>query len=105
MYFNEFKKEAFYPHTINEIMDYYHLTIKDISSEFQIPYRTVQNWAGGISSPPDYIIKMIWCIIVDEEIRKDYRRDLNKLYDQLDRASDLLHDQRFSEAIDLIDNL
>ena len=103
MYFNEVKK-AFYPHTINDIMNYYNLTIKDISDNFQIPYRTVQNWAGGVSSPPPYIIRLIWFNIVNEELIEDYKTESKKHYELLDRASDLLHDSRIKEAISLIDN-
>jgi hypothetical protein len=104
MFFNEIKT-AFYPHTINDLMTYYNLTIKDISDTFQIPYRTVQNWAGGVTNPPPYIIRMIWVILVNEELIEDYKKEVNHYYDGLGRASDLLHDQRFTEAISLIDNL
>ena len=41
------------------------LTIKGISDRFEIPYRTVQNWANGQRECPVYIIKMM-----DEILRK-----------------------------------
>lgn len=103
MYFNELKK-AFYPHSIKDIMEYYNLSIKDISVRFDIPYRTVQNWAGGVSSPPSYVIKLIWRDIVNDNLIEDYKTASKNHYKLLDRASDLLHDERYKEAMSLIDN-
>lgn len=88
-----------------EFIEYHNLTMKEVSDEFHIPYRTVQNWAGGVSSPPKYVIDMMYRIYagMSELI---VTNELLKKYDEgLDRASDLLHDQRILEATSLIDNL
>ena len=98
---NDIKEASF---TINDIMHYFGFTIKDISEKFNIPYRTVQNWAGGVSSPPPYVISMIWLIICDDDIIDYSKRENERLNNILDRASDLLHDGRYIEAISLIDN-
>lgn len=98
---NDIKEASF---TINDIMHYFGFTIKDISERFNIPYRTVQNWAGGVSTPPPYIIRMIWWIICDEDTIEYANREYKQLNDVLDRARDLLHDERYKEAISLIDN-
>ena len=95
-------KEASF--TINDIMDHFGLSIKEVSEKFEIPYRTVQNWAGGVSTPPPYVISMIWLIICDEDIIEYSKRENKRLNDILDRASDLLHDDRYKEATSLIDN-
>ena len=92
------------PNNINVIMSAYHLTIKDISTTFNIPYRTVQNWAGGVSSPPPYILRMITIIIRYSKTIEFINVQNEHLFDLLDRASDLLHDERYKEAISLIDN-
>lgn len=46
----------------------YRLT--EISEDFGIPYRSVQNWIGGQNSPPAYLVKLIAfaivCQIADE---------------------------------------
>lgn len=44
---------------ISEILESQHITIKSLSDEFQIPYRTVQDWAAGRRSPPEYLPSMI----------------------------------------------
>ena len=43
----------------NQLREKYGLTIKYISDRFNIPYRTVQNWAGGQRECPSYIIGMM----------------------------------------------
>ena len=98
---NDIKETSF---TINDIMRHFGFAIKDISEKFNIPYRTVQNWAGGVSAPPPYIIRMIWAIICDEDTIEYAKREYERLNDVLYRASDLLHDGRYKEAISLIDN-
>jgi len=90
--------------TITEIMSNFNMSIKDISEVFKIPYRTVQNWAGGTSTPPSYIPNMMFDILILDNMLECDKREL-KYYDGvLDRASDLLHDSRIKEAISLIDN-
>lgn len=96
--------EIQYNITISEIMDNFKLSIKDISNIFKIPYRTVQNWAGGVSTPPSYISNMMFDILVLDNMLECDKRELKYYDDVLDRASDLLHDNRIKETISLIDN-
>lgn len=102
MYIKELEKTVC--PNINHIMKCYHLTIKDISERFEIPYRTVQNWVGGVSTPPPYVIKLIWYNIINEDIIEENKIRERNYYNVLDRASDLLHDERYKEAMSLIDN-
>lgn len=58
---------------MRELMKKYNLTIKQISDRFEIPYRTVQNWAneGSNKRPcPSYVKKMM-----DELIQNDRAKD------------------------------
>ena len=45
--------------TIKEICEKYGITQTVLAKRFGIPLRTVQNWAGGQRSAPDYVIRMI----------------------------------------------
>lgn len=51
---------------MQDLMKKYNMTIKQISVRFDIPYRTVQNWAGEKRECPKYIIKMM-----DEILQKN----------------------------------
>lgn len=35
------------------------MNMKQFSSHFEIPYRTVQNWEAGINKCPEYVIRLI----------------------------------------------
>lgn len=45
--------------TIKELMQEYNLNIKGFSDYFEIPYRTVQKWANGERTPPEYLVKLM----------------------------------------------
>lgn len=97
---------------LKDIIITYGLNLKQLSVKFKIPYRSIQNWIGGKSNPPAYVINMMgWILALEDRNRAavDELTEQGKLIDyyglKLDQASDLLHDQRFSEAIDLIDNI
>lgn len=83
---------------IKETMKVYNKSMKDISKDLYIPYRTIQNWCGGVSRPPIYVLRLI-----DEYYWAD--REISKTHDALEKASDLLHDGRIAEAIEIIDNI
>lgn len=83
---------------IKETMKLYDKSMKDISKDLHIPYRTIQNWCGGVSRPPIYVLSLI-----DEYYWAN--REIDKIYWKLDKASDLLHDGRIAEAIELIDHI
>ena len=35
------------------------LTVKQFSTLYEIPYRTIQNWEYGLSEPPKYLFKLM----------------------------------------------
>jgi hypothetical protein len=35
-----------------------HMTLTQLSQYFGVPYRTVQNWAAGVSQCPEYLMKL-----------------------------------------------
>ena len=45
------------------------LTMKKMSDLLEIPYRTIQNWENGVSTPPPYVERLV--IRELERIRKD----------------------------------
>lgn len=90
---------------LDYLFNEYDFTIKEFSDRFEIPYRTVQNWRNHISEPPLYVIKSIWLNILLLENYTTTLRDINRIYANLEKAQDLLHDKRFSEAIEIIDNI
>lgn len=45
--------------TFKDLKSNYNFKLIDISNEFEIPYRTLQNWLSGVNTPPDYVLKML----------------------------------------------
>lgn len=111
MKFNTIKK-AVRQTTLEVIMDMYDLTLKDISDELNIPYRSLQNWKYGASACPVYVIELIsmyysnkyLILSLSEKIKQD-SRERAIIESKIEKAQDLLHDKRFSEAIEIIDNI
>lgn len=111
MKFNTIQK-AIRQTTLEVIMDMYDLTLKDISTELNIPYRSLQNWKYGASACPVYVIELIsiyysnkyLILSLSEKIKND-DREKAIIEDKIEKAQDLLHDKRFSEAIEIIDNI
>lgn len=105
--------------TVNDIMEVYSLSINDISKFFDIPYRTVQNWASGKAKPSDYVLKMMACIIhlqdaniklssnlADAHGNLEFQiNETEQIRTKLEKAQDLLHDGRIREGIRIIDNI
>lgn len=42
------------------------LSLMALARRFDIPYRTVQDWAAGRRTPPDYVLRMIREILAVE---------------------------------------
>lgn len=57
MTFKEFQKES-------------GMTLTEISEYFEIPYRTVQNWAYGQRKCPEYLLKLM-AFKIDTERSRD----------------------------------
>lgn len=45
--------------TFNEVLEKYGKSISDVSSDFDIPVRTLYSWKSGQRVPPAYIISII----------------------------------------------
>lgn len=91
--------------SIKEISEVYQITIHELSNKFNIPQRTVQNWIYGTNTPPAYIPRMIEHILRLENELEANNKFISRVDKDLELASDLLHDKRFSEAIEIIDNI
>ena len=90
--------------TIHTIMNRFNLSIKEVSDQFEIPYRTVQNWAGGVSTPSNYILIMMYNILDLKGIVAIDNMIIEDLNYKIEKASDLLHDERPAEAMSILDN-
>ena len=90
--------------TIHTIMNSFGLSIKDISDQFGIPYRTVQNWVGEVSTPPNYILIMMYNLLDMISLNKINDMIIDELRDTIEKASDYLHDDRPAEAMSILDN-
>lgn len=44
---------------IRDIAQQEGVSLRKLAEQFNIPYRTVQDWAAGKRTPPDYVINMI----------------------------------------------
>lgn len=90
---------------IKEISETYRITIQELSTKFNIPVRTLQNWIYGTNTPAAYIPRMIEHILRLENELEANNNFIARVDKDLELASDLLHDKRFSEAIEIIDNI
>lgn len=98
------QKEPTIKITIHTIMNSFGLSIKDISDQFGIPYRTVQNWVGGVSTPPNYILIMMYNLLDMISLNKINDMIIDELRNTIEKASDYLHDDRPAEAMSVLDN-
>ena len=53
---------------MNELLKKHNLTLKKISTELKIPYRTVQNWHLGTAEPPLYVLNLIDFYYINKKI-------------------------------------
>lgn len=90
--------------TIHTIMNRFNLTIKEVSDQFNIPYRTVQNWAGGVSTPSSYILIMMYNLLDLKANLAISNIIISELENKIEKASDYLHDDRPTEAMSILDN-
>lgn len=75
---------------INYLKEKYNINNKQISDRFNIPYRTVQNWASGQRECSEYIVKMMEEIIKGEKMSTLLA--IKKLYSKLNGEHDVLED-------------
>ena len=91
--------------TIREMRKSLGNTQSEFADRYNIPFRTVQNWVYGTNTPPAYIPRMIEHILRLENELEANNNFIARIDKDLELASDLLHDKRFSEAIEIIDNI
>ena len=89
---------------IHTIIINFDLSIKNISDIFGIPYRTVQNWVGGVSTPPNYVLIMMYNLLDLKQLCQIDDLIIDELRKTIEQASDLLHDDRAAEAMSVLDN-
>lgn len=42
----------------------------EFSRQFEIPYRTVQDWLAQKRTPPDYVVKLLEYYLINEDLLK-----------------------------------
>lgn len=45
--------------TLDVLLKRYNTTMKRISDELGIPYRTLQNWRGGVTTPARWVLELL----------------------------------------------
>ena len=83
---------------IYNLMVEFGLVPEDLEKDLQIPKRTIENWIYGVSKPSNYMVKLLTCFYSD-------RKYFNWLNERLEKVQDLIHDNRISEAIEILDNI
>lgn len=52
---------------IKEVRHSLNLTQKQFAEEFNIPQRTIENWEGGKTKPPIYVVELLEKVAQKEE--------------------------------------
>ena len=52
-------REAAVARSVADISTLTGLSYRKIAERFGIPYRTMENWSGGKSKPPEYVLLMM----------------------------------------------
>ena len=55
---------------INELIEKSGMNMKGFSEYFHIPYRTVQDWKAGKSTPPAYVLELVEYKLENEKKHK-----------------------------------
>jgi len=55
---------------IKEIRKLTGLSAQKFGDKYDIPLRTIQNWEGGVNTPPPYLVKLLERV-VKEDIEAD----------------------------------
>lgn len=53
--------------TVKEIANAAGMSVRQLAIRFGIPQRTIEQWASGARTPPDYVLRMMEEIIKKEE--------------------------------------
>ena len=59
--------------TIKEIRSLTGLSQQKFGDKYKIPLRTIQNWEGGVNTPPDYLVSLLERV-VKEDITQNITR-------------------------------
>lgn len=84
--------------TIYDVMIKFGKVPEDLQKDLHIPKRTIENWIYGVNKPSDYVVNMINYYYHNQRI-------IGTIYNKLEKAQDLIHDNRISEAMEIIDNI
>lgn len=108
----------------------YNMTRKEVSNKLEIPYRTLEDWEAGKSTPPKYVQKMyleslkdiqpLYTIYLDNEIvasektlaevKEFFKEDLNQCFDSKEEFEyfenfnrELRYSQNINDIMDLLE--
>ena len=56
--------------TIKELRKQTGMTQKQFADYFEIPYRTIQNWEGGVNKCPEYLLRLLQYKLEKEQDNK-----------------------------------
>lgn len=56
--------------TIKELRKQTGMTQKQFADYFGIPYRTIQNWEGGVNKCPEYLLRLLQYKLEKEQDNK-----------------------------------
>ena len=73
--------------TIKEIRALTGLSQVAFGREFNIPRRTVENWEGGVTTPPPYVLRMLERIVKEDytagKEKKMTKKEIEEIRDQV----------------------
>lgn len=52
--------------TIKEIRALTGLSAQKFGDKYGIPMRTIQNWEGGVNTPPEYVLKLLERVVKED---------------------------------------
>ena len=64
--------------TVEEMRIALNMSKKDFSRQYNIPYRTIQDWESGSRVPPDYVIELLGRV-VEYDLKEDESKRINRL--------------------------
>lgn len=57
--------------SIYSIMQINRATMRDLSQEYKIPYRTIQNWKDGARKPPEWLLPLIAYAVLSDKSNRE----------------------------------
>ena len=69
--------------TIRELCEKYNISQSGLARRFGIPLRTVQGWYLGERKPPEYVVRMIYELLLVDAVDETRQEPLNMLEAQV----------------------